>query len=219
YLMFLYIELKKLNYLRKTSLISSEISLYDVNAKLSIRSANIKSNLITKSENGICQITSLKGCGDLNNCKEMTDNGIKLIQASQEEEKYTSIDVLSSCSSGCLPYEFQCNDENKTCIGQQLRCDGNNDCVDNSDEMNCGIPVCNETTTIVCAKSRRCIANEYICDGTKDCIFGLINDEYNCSSSDKNCSGFLCSDGRCLPNEVRCNYIPECINAEDELNC
>ena len=35
----------------------------------------------------------------------------------------------------CKEYEFTCS--NKNCISQSWKCDGDNDCGDNSDEQNC----------------------------------------------------------------------------------
>lgn len=36
----------------------------------------------------------------------------------------------------CTGPEFRCN--NSRCISVTMKCDGNNDCIDNSDETNCG---------------------------------------------------------------------------------
>lgn len=36
----------------------------------------------------------------------------------------------------CSPQEFLCGDG--TCISSSFRCDGDTDCIDNSDEANCG---------------------------------------------------------------------------------
>lgn len=40
--------------------------------------------------------------------------------------------------SMCEKNEFQCKDVARTCIRKQFVCDGRNDCLDGSDELNCG---------------------------------------------------------------------------------
>lgn len=37
---------------------------------------------------------------------------------------------------GCRQYEFQCS--NRRCVDERVKCDGVNDCGDNSDETQCG---------------------------------------------------------------------------------
>ena len=43
--------------------------------------------------------------------------------------------VLILGNIGCTPQEFQC--DNQQCIPSVQRCDGNDDCGDESDERNC----------------------------------------------------------------------------------
>ena len=40
-------------------------------------------------------------------------------------------------SIGCAPFQFHCKKEDK-CIPGNLKCDGLQDCADNSDESGCG---------------------------------------------------------------------------------
>ena len=49
----------------------------------------------------------------------------------------------------CEPNEMKC--ANKNCVPKQSKCDGNDDCGDNSDEKGCGELICD--TVIPTAKS------------------------------------------------------------------
>ncbi len=43
---------------------------------------------------------------------------------------------LETSVASCRPEEFRCN--NNRCLFKRWVCDGENDCGDNSDEINCG---------------------------------------------------------------------------------
>ncbi len=97
--------------------------------------------------------------------------------------------------------EFRCNSTNK-CISIKFWCDGDDDCGDLSDEVNCGnktskfvynvlqIVTCwnyvvinyyavqCSTNKFSCASSNKCVLNSYKCDGDNDC--GDLSDETNC---------------------------------------
>ena len=64
-------------------------------------------------------------------------------------------------------WDFTC--DNKRCIPKTWRCDGDDDCLDNSDEVgqNCTTPACSDTD-FRCA-SGRCIPNSFKCDTDNDC--------------------------------------------------
>ena len=69
-------------------------------------------------------------------------------------------------------WKFNCT--NGDWINSQWVCDGNNDCNDNSDELNCNL---DETYKFNCTDGEW-INKKWVCDGYKDCDDN--SDEKNC---------------------------------------
>ena len=98
------------------------------------------------------------------------------------------VTVYSSCSSSAW---FQCKQEG-TCIPASRVCDGDEQCMDGSDELNCGKSngrtihyFCKSPTKInslilteckenefKCVSSGRCIWDQWLCDGHDACEDG-----------------------------------------------
>ncbi|XP_016088355.1 low-density lipoprotein receptor-related protein 1 [Sinocyclocheilus grahami] len=95
----------------------------------------------------------------------------------------------------CQPGEFAC--KNNRCIQDRWKCDGDNDCLDKSDET---AELCHQHT---CPADRfkcqnnRCIPMRWLCDGDNDC--GNDEDESNTT-----CSG---------------THKKDCGDSSDEFNC
>uniref|UniRef100_A0A672MS31 LDL receptor related protein 1 n=1 Tax=Sinocyclocheilus grahami TaxID=75366 RepID=A0A672MS31_SINGR len=144
----------------------------------------------------------------------------------------------------CQPGEFAC--KNNRCIQDRWKCDGDNDCLDKSDET---AELCHQHT---CPADRfkcqnnRCIPMRWLCDGDNDC--GNDEDESNttCSGtspvnrrgsiSDNDCGDnsdeagcshscssaqFKCNSGRCIPDYWTCDGDNDCGDYSDEThaNC
>ncbi|XP_062894718.1 suppressor of tumorigenicity 14 protein homolog isoform X4 [Mobula hypostoma] len=105
------------------------------------------------------------------------------------------------------PKEFACN--NGQCIQLDLKCDGWNDCGDNSDEIGC---VC--TSEQFLCGTGLCKSKFWVCDGVNDC--GDNSDEANCECE---ADEMKCSNGKCIPEVQKCNLVHECGDGSDEKDC
>ncbi|XP_028318085.1 low-density lipoprotein receptor-related protein 2 isoform X3 [Gouania willdenowi] len=122
---------------------------------------------------------------------------------------------------GCLDSEWTCR--NHMCIPEELLCNGENDCMDHSDEDGCGL--CREGG-VRCPEGT-CWSSEHRCDGTRHCSDGSdepITCGHVCSNNNGGCShmcaeqpwGALCScrDGfKLSANGALCDDVDECASS------
>lgn len=108
-------------------------------------------------------------------------------------------------------WDFTC--DNQRCIPKTWVCDGDDDCLDNSDEnQNCTKPTCS-TDEFQCT-SGRCIPNSFRCDSDNDC--GDSSDETGCVNVTCEASQFTCDNGRCIPPTWKCDSENDCGDGSDE---
>ncbi|XP_071323032.1 low-density lipoprotein receptor-related protein 2 isoform X2 [Trachinotus anak] len=120
---------------------------------------------------------------------------------------------------GCHQGQWQCDDGN--CIPDVWRCDGDGDCLDGSDEMDCNArPGSSECPAgqFPCVDSVGCVDASARCDGQNQCPTG--SDEENCTTDD-GCldSDWTCRNHMCIPKELHCNGLNDCMDNSDEEEC
>lgn len=131
-----------------------------------------------------------------------------------------------ACGTGvrtCPLDEFQCN--NTLCKPLAWKCDGEDDCGDNSDENpeECTRFQCPPNRPFRCKNDRVCLWIGRQCDGTDNCGDGT--DEEDCeppTAQNPHCKDkkeFLCRNQRCLSSSLRCNMFDDCGDGSDEEDC
>uniref|UniRef100_A0A3B4Z2Y3 WAP domain-containing protein n=1 Tax=Stegastes partitus TaxID=144197 RepID=A0A3B4Z2Y3_9TELE len=125
------------------------------------------------------------------------------------------------CRMGSRP----CSDGTE-CVLYSHVCDGENDCMDGSDEQGC-----RETCKKGCFKccfyplycefqcfhGKMCIPEAQVCDGKPQCRDR--SDELNCRERSKSCE-HRCADGnRCIPKKFLCDGERDCPDGSDEAGC
>ncbi|XP_077334553.1 uncharacterized protein LOC143975874 [Lithobates pipiens] len=109
---------------------------------------------------------------------------------------------------------FLCRD-GKECVSLEYMCDGENDCLDGSDEEDCTM-YCKNEDFFQCESSTKCFEKKYRCDGVPQCPDG--SDEKNCwrpTDPSVRCFSKAC----CVPQNWICDGKPDCVDEADEQGC
>uniref|UniRef100_A0A8C9DCQ9 LDL receptor related protein 2 n=1 Tax=Panthera leo TaxID=9689 RepID=A0A8C9DCQ9_PANLE len=118
----------------------------------------------------------------------------------------------------CGALSFPCS--NGRCVPSHYRCDGVDDCHDNSDEHLCGKFNNSCASSAFTCSHGECIPEHWKCDKQNDCVDG--SDEQNCpSQAPTSCpaSLFTCDNNLCIPRSWLCDTDNDCADGSDEKNC
>ncbi|OBS68200.1 hypothetical protein A6R68_03260, partial [Neotoma lepida] len=120
----------------------------------------------------------------------------------------------------CSADEFTCS--SGRCVSRNFVCNGQDDCDDGSDELDCAPPTCG-AHEFQCSTSS-CIPLSWVCDDDADCSDQSDESLEQCGRQPvihTKCpaSEIQCGSGECIHKKWRCDGDPDCKDGSDEVNC
>ncbi|ALC49752.1 yl [Drosophila busckii] len=137
---------------------------------------------------------------------------------------YVYSDASNRTCTESLDCEFRCRDSGE-CLTSAHRCNAHQDCLDNSDELDCATTKrlrfrC-ALQEFACHDGELCLERRKRCDGHKDCHDN--SDELHCSQFDRSklCHQMqhACDNGKCVDSSVWCDGQDDCGDNSDEQRC
>ncbi|XP_035682764.1 very low-density lipoprotein receptor-like [Branchiostoma floridae] len=166
----------------------------------------------------VCPLADYFKCPNSSAClppELVCDGGDDCPEGSDDEEDCWSKEYEEDCrSKECYNSDdFKC-ESSGVCLDPHLRCDGNDDCPDGTDERHCTADDC-PSPMLFCEPGGPCVPAARLCDGVGDCPDGSDETDCVCTVVEFQCE----NSGSCVTPSGVCNGLPDCGDASDELLC
>lgn len=162
--------------------------------------------------NDYVEVNGEKLCGNVSANKLVTSSSNRMTVVFYSDgslvDRGFNATYSSFVPSNPCPDKFLCT--NKRCVSNDLRCDGWNDCGDNSDEKGCKCD-----SLMISCRNGLCKSMFWQCDGVDDC--GDRTDEMNCACCKT--GEFACGNGKCILEKQKCDGKEDCSDKSDEEDC
>ncbi|KAF7236463.1 Low-density lipoprotein receptor-related protein 4 [Varanus komodoensis] len=144
-----------------------------------------------------------------------TTTRVATLKTTRTTTPTTHATMSTSLTVNCGWGEFACLNM-RGCVNLEYLCDGEEDCIDGSDEESC-IEFCSNPGMFKCQSGTKCISEQYRCDGQNNCLDG--SDEADCWQPKAECALHCGENERCIPVSWLCDGSPDCPDESDEQNC
>ncbi|XP_070144253.1 basement membrane-specific heparan sulfate proteoglycan core protein isoform X4 [Drosophila kikkawai] len=156
---------------------------------------------------GSC-ISGYKRCNGITDCDDGADENNCPFTYDDNYDTDPENNPLNECEI----LEFEC--DFGQCLPLDKKCDGNIDCDDETDELDC------QSYTEHCLENEfecddYCLPRDQLCNGIANCNDG--RDERNCTFCRDD--AYLCNTGECIADTQRCNGKADCADGSDERHC
>lgn len=120
----------------------------------------------------------------------------------------------------CSPLEFTC--ASGRCVSQSFVCNGEDDCGDGTDELDCTPSSCGPNQ-FQCGNAT-CIPVGWVCDNDADCQDQSDESPLRCGRNPTppakcSASETQCGSGECIHRKWRCDGDADCKDGSDERSC